>query len=465
MDCGDSLSHFIHRYTEVTIMRKMVVLGGGESGVGAAVLGAKNGFDVLLSDAGEIQQKYKDVLLNNEIETEEKGHSVDRILSADMVVKSPGIPDTVPLVKQLMEAGIPVISEVELASRYCKGKVIGITGSNGKTTTSSLIHHLLITAGLDSVLVGNIGDSFAMSVAKEKHDFYVVELSSFQLDGIDSFAPDIALLLNISPDHLDRYDYDLSKYVDAKFRITEYQLEDQLFIYSNSDELISEKLKNLSVRAIMKSFGLNQKGESRYENDQISSGDFSIDQKELSIKGKHNVANAQAAILAVQSVGVNGEVLAKGLRSFQAIEHRLESVRKKDRVHYINDSKATNVDATYFALEAVEAPIIWVAGGVDKGNDYSMIQELVEQKVKGLICLGRDNQKLLNEFEPKLAEVYEALTTDKAIELANEIVERMKKEGEDKEITVLLSPACASFDLFKNYEDRGNKYKQTIINL
>lgn len=440
---------------------KLVVLGGGESGVGAAVLGLKKGYEVFLSDRGEIKQNYIDVLLKYKIEFEQGKHSVERILQADVVVKSPGIPDDSSLVVQLKTAKTPVISEIEFAYKYCKAKIIGITGSNGKTTTTSMIYHLLKQSGLNVGLAGNIGKSFAWQVSEEAFDTYVLELSSFQLDGIDQFSSDIAVLLNITPDHLDRYNYELQNYVDSKFRIVKNAHDKTVFIHSADDELVNVSFNSdlfAACKAKALSFSVEKNANAVFEDGILKSGKgFEIPMSELNIKGKHNAANALSAILVAQEMGVLNEQIIEGLKTFEAIEHRLEKVRDKDGVEFINDSKATNVDASYYALDAMTKPVVWIVGGVDKGNDYQVLMPLIEEKVKAIVCLGTNNKKLIAAFGNKVAKLEEAISASEAVEKAM----KLAVNGD----VVLLSPACASFDLFKNYEDRGKQFKQAINNL
>jgi UDP-N-acetylmuramoylalanine--D-glutamate ligase len=459
LDHRDIVSHFIHRDIEIEIaMEKLVVLGGGESGVGAAILGKNKNFEVLLSDNGTIKNKYKDVLLYNEIEFEEGGHTVSRIMEANVVVKSPGIPDKSPLIQQLKRKGIPVISEIEWGSRYTKAKLVGITGSNGKTTTSSLVYHLLKKAGHKVGLAGNIGFSFAWQVAENDFDTYVLELSSFQLDDIDSLKMDIAVLLNVTADHLDRYDYKLQNYVDSKFRILNRADEKSVLVYCMDDATVVKNLETTTYLGKKLSYSLGEPTDANVKEEKLVSDlGFTMPVQNLLIKGRHNVLNTLAAVLVSQEMGLSVEQIENGLTSFQAIEHRLEKVKVVDGVEYINDSKATNVDATYYALDAMDKPVVWIVGGVDKGNDYTVLSDLVTQKVKGIVCMGTDNQKLLNAFGGKVKQLKEVGGAKEAVEVAKSFA----SEGD----VVLLSPACASFDLFKNYEDRGIQYKQAIINL
>ncbi|MCR5560673.1 MAG: UDP-N-acetylmuramoyl-L-alanine--D-glutamate ligase [Bacteroidales bacterium] len=446
-------------------MSRLVVLGGAESGVGAAVLAKVKGFDVFLSDNGKIKEEYADMLRKWDVPFEEGGHSESRVLSADEVVKSPGIPDSAPLVRKLTAAGTPVVSEIEFASRYDNAKKICITGSNGKTTTTSLIYYLLQNAGLNVGLGGNIGKSYALQVATEKHDYYVLEISSFQLDGCYSFRPDIAIITNITPDHLDRYDYKLENYVRSKFRITQNLRPEDCFIFDSDDAITISHLDKIVLKA--KSLPFSQKQELsqgaflrdeqivvRYEDDESS-----IYLKELALGGRHNVYNSMAAALAAKAAGIDNSVIRESLRSFKAIEHRLEPVLSVGGVLYINDSKATNVDSAWYALDAQTRPVVWIVGGTDKGNDYSQLSELVREKVKAIICLGVDNSKIHKAFEPIVGaeRMVDALSAEQAVKESA----RLAEDGD----VVLLSPCCASFDLFKNYEDRGEQFKEAVRRL
>lgn len=450
---------------------KLVILGGGESGVGAALLGKSLGYEIFLSDKGVLADRYKETLRKLEVEFEEGHHSEDRIFEAGLVVKSPGIPDTVPMIVKLRERGGEVISEIEFAGRHTASKLVCITGSNGKTTTTLLIHHILTHAGLDAGLAGNVGNSLAAQVAERAHGLYVVELSSFQLDGMFRFRADIAVLTNITPDHLDRYDHKFENYINSKFRILNNMRPEDLFIYGQDSEAVHEKLKTLKVIPQMMGFTYAQEEKEIKQdtrNDEIRTGawmednivvarlgkrEFRINKEEISIKGRHNVYNAMAAILACMRVGLSDRQIAEGLATFPQVEHRLETVVVKNGVTYINDSKATNVDSTWYALDSMTTPVVWIAGGTDKGNDYSVLFDLVRQKVKVLICMGLDNKKLIETFKGKC----EVVDTDN---LKDAVAAACKHAaGGD---TVLLSPCCASFDLFKNYENRGELFKQAV---
>lgn len=444
-------------------MKRLVILGGGESGVGTAILGKKKGYDVFVSDFGKIKSNYREVLGINKIEWEDEKHTESLILNADVVMKSPGIPDKAPIVKKLIEKGIPVISEIEFAHQFTKAVTIGITGSNGKTTTTMLTYHLLKQGGLNVGLAGNIGKSFAWQVAEDKVDVYVLELSSFQLDGIQTFKPHIAVITNISPDHLDRYNYDYGLYIEAKFRITMNQNEDDYLIYDNEDEAISFWLKNNKTKAKKIPFSLTTKLEegSYLENKTLinitNNKQINMPTSNLSLDGMHNVKNAMAATTVAQLMNIRKQTIRESLSNFQGVEHRLEKVLKIENVQYINDSKATNVNATFFALESMETPTVWIVGGVDKGNDYTELMSLVNEKVKAIVCLGVDNKKIIDSFNNIVDIMVETSSMEQAVKVAQKLAEK----GD----TVLLSPACASFDLFENYEDRGNKFKSAVRGL
>ena len=444
-------------------MERLVILGGGESGVGTAILGKQKGFEVFVSDKGQIKKKYKDVLIHFELDWEEGGHTEGKVLNADLVMKSPGIPDNVSLVQKLITKGIPVISEIEFASRYTGAKIIGITGSNGKTTTTMLTHHILKEAGYSVGMAGNIGDSFARMVAETEKEYYVLEISSFQLDGITTFRPHIGMITNITPDHLDRYDHDFQKYVAAKFRITMNQGEEDYFIYDADDEVITSFMDNHSIQANKLPFSLIKEGEiGTYIKDKkflikTQEDTMELSSDSLALEGQHNLKNTMAAITAAKLVGIRKEVIRESIQNFQGAAHRLEKVLKIHHVQYINDSKATNVNATYYALDSMSTPTVWIVGGVDKGNDYKVLMPLVREKVKAIICLGMDNTKLRQTFANAVDIFVETYAMSEAVKVAYKIADR----GD----TVLLSPACASFDLFNNYEDRGNQFKEAIKNL
>tara|TARA_R110001592_G_scaffold30928_1_gene109910 strand:- start:1911 stop:3245 length:1335 start_codon:yes stop_codon:yes gene_type:complete len=444
-------------------MKRLVILGGGESGVGAAILGKQKGYEIFVSDKGNISKKYKEVLLNNEIDFEENQHTESKIVNADVVMKSPGIPDKVELVKKLKEKGIPVISEIEFAAQFTDAKIIGITGSNGKTTTTLLVHHILRKAGLNVGVAGNIGDSFAQQVAENKYENYVLELSSFQLDGIENFNSHIAILTNITPDHLDRYEYDFNNYIASKFRITKNQTATDYLIYDADDEAINNWLKVNKTQAKLVPFSLEKELEyGAYIKDNniiinITKDKINMPISTLSIKGKHNAKNAMAATMAAQLLKVRKQTIMESLEDFEGAEHRLENVAKIRDVEYINDSKATNVNATFYALECMDKPTVWIVGGVDKGNDYNDLLALVREKVKAIVCLGLDNEKIKKTFGNVVDIIVETAGAEEAVKVSHKLADR----GD----AVLLSPACASFDLFDNYEDRGRQFKEAVRSL
>ena len=443
-------------------MKRIVILGAGESGAGAAVLAKKEGFDVFVSDMSKINDKYKKILNDHNIEWEEGHHTEEKILNASEIVKSPGIPKEAPMIKKVMEKGIHIISEIEFASRYTTSKMVCITGSNGKTTTTSLIYHIFKEAGYDAGLAGNIGKSLALQVAEDPHEYYIIELSSFQLDNMYDFHANIAILLNITPDHLDRYDFCMQNYVDAKMRIIQNQTENDSFIYWNDDPIIKKELEKYDIKAIVFPFSeLKENGSIGY----IEEGKyiiekptpFNMEQEELSLSGKHNIYNSLAAGIATNIAGIKKEVIRKSLSDFPGVEHRLEKVTKVGGVQYINDSKATNVDACWYALESMKTPTILIIGGKDKGNDYDAIKPLVKEKCVGLVYLGADNKKLHDNFDNMGIPVRDTHSMKECVEACYE----MAKPGD----TVLLSPCCASFDLFKNMEDRGEQFKTLVRNL
>ncbi|MDD3567695.1 MAG: UDP-N-acetylmuramoyl-L-alanine--D-glutamate ligase [Bacteroidales bacterium] len=447
----------------VDIKKRVVVLGGGESGVGAAVLAAKQGFEVFLSDSGKIKPRYKDILHKYKVPWEENNHTTELIINAKEVIKSPGIPERVPIVQEIIRKGIPVISEIEFAGRYTNAKKICITGSNGKTTTTTLIYHMLKLAGLNVGLAGNVGQSFALQVAEQNYDYYVIELSSFQLDGMYTFKADIAILLNISPDHLDRYDYKMENYVKSKFRITQNLSEDECFIFCSDNDVTTEHLKEIVVKAEMLPFSQEKKeDQTAYLIDQLMhinyhNSDFDVSIDELSLKGRHNVYNSMAAGITGHVLNIRKDIIRESLLSFKGVEHRLEPVFKVRGVQYINDSKATNVNSAWYALECMKSPVVWIAGGQDKGNDYTELFALVKEKVKAIVCLGVDNAKLHQTFGEMVPVMVDAKSASEAVLQAYNLSE----PGD----VVLLSPACASFDLFENYEDRGRQFKDAVRNL
>jgi UDP-N-acetylmuramoylalanine--D-glutamate ligase len=444
-------------------MKRLVVLGAGESGLGTAILGKKVGFEVFVSDFGRIQKKYKEVLLHHKIDFEEGGHTESLLLNADLVMKSPGIHHRVPIVLALKKQGVSVISEIEFAWRYSNATTVAITGTNGKTTTTSLTYHILKNAGLSVGVAGNIGDSYAKHVAENMVENYVLEVSSFQLDGIEKFSPDIAILTNITPDHLDRYDGELEKYVASKFQITRNQSSKQYLIYDADDDLINKGIKKHLPSANLIPFSLHRaleygaflKGKSIITR--LNKEEFSMSISKLSLQGKHNIKNTLAATLASQLLNVRSQSIKDSLSNFEGVEHRLENVKKVRGVKFINDSKATNVNATYYALECMEQPTVWIVGGVDKGNDYTDLLPLVREKVKAIVCLGKDNEKIKRVFANVVDFVIETMGAEEAVKVAY----KLSQKGD----TVLLSPACASFDLFQNYEDRGSQFKLAVRSL
>jgi len=442
----------------------IIILGGGESGAGAAVLARKKGLRPLVSDNGLIKDNYKELLKSEGIDFEENNHSKELIIKAEEIIKSPGIPDNIPVITAARKKGIPVISEIEFASRYTDAKLIFITGSNGKTTTTLLTHHILKTAGLNVGLAGNVGNSFALKVANNDHDIYVLEISSFQLDGMFKSRADIAVLLNITPDHLDRYDYNFQKYIDSKFRVINNQEADDHFIYCFDDPVLNEQVSKKTITPKLYPFSAStmEFGEGAYvQKNQVF---FNINEKittmtleELALQGRHNLYDSMAAGIATRLLDIRKDIIKQCLSDFQHIEHRLEFVASIHGVDYINDTKATNVNSTWFALESMHKDVIWIAGGMDKGNDYKSLEPLVKSKVRAIICLGKDNSKIKRAFSDMVEHIVEVQSADDAVKAAYSLARR----GE----SVLLSPACASFDLFENFEDRGNKFKQAIKNL
>lgn len=442
---------------------RVVVLGAGESGVGAAILAKKKGFGVFVSDVGKIKDKYKQVLRHYDFDFEEGRHSSEKILKATLVVKSPGIPDSAPLIQDLHKKGIPVISEIEFAGRYNPAKTICITGSNGKTTTTLLTCRILQEAGLNVGVAGNMGKSFARQVAEDDFDIYVLELSSFQLDGIFDFKADLAVLLNITPDHLDRYGYSMENYVDSKFRIIRNQGPDDYFIYNADDPVIQKELERRTVYAQRLPFtlGSHEGNGAGVENNKIlirlNQKSFTMSILDLSLQGKHNVCNSMAAGLAGMVLNIRNQQLRESLAAFEGVEHRLERFLTVHGIEFINDSKATNVNSTWYALESINKPVVWIAGGIDKGNDYSMLSELVKAKVKAIVCLGKNNGKIHEAFEKIVDEIVDVFDMPSAVKSSYYLA----RNGD----VVLLSPACASFDLFENYEDRGRQFKNSVREL
>lgn len=444
--------------------KKLVVLGAGESGVGTAILGQQKGFDVFVSDVGLIEEAYKKILRDLDLDWEEKKHTKAKILAADIVMKSPGIPDTIPLIKELKAAGILVVSEIEFASIYTDANIIGITGSNGKTTTTMLVGYVLKQAGIKVAVAGNIGDSFAKMIVDVKGTtWYVLEISSFQLDGVVDFAPHIAIITNITPDHLDRYDNDFKKYTASKFRITKNQKASDYLIYDADDSVIAKYLEQHPTQAKLLPFSLTQELDNgAYIKDNtitvtIANNTFIMSKTTLALQGNHNAKNSMAAITAARLLGIRKETIRESMENFHGVEHRLEKVLRINNVQYINDSKATNINSVFYALDSMNSDTIWIVGGVDKGNDYSELNELVNEKVKAIICLGVDNAKIISAFASCVAHVYETQSMKEAVKIAYRLAERSD--------AVLLSPACASFDLFKNYEDRGRQFKDAVREL
>jgi UDP-N-acetylmuramoylalanine--D-glutamate ligase len=440
-----------------------VILGAGESGAGSAILAQKKGFDVFVSDKGEVKQKYKDILDKNNIWWEEGKHTEKEIFSADEVIKSPGVRDDAPIVTQLHERDIPVISEIEFAGRYATGIKICVTGSNGKTTVTNLLYHILNKAGKNAAMTGNVGNSFAMAVAEGGYDYYVIELSSFQLDGMYSFKADIAVLMNITPDHLDRYDHNLQNYIDSKFRITQNLTKSEFLIYWADDPIIKSELAKKNYGMTLLPFSADSKeGMAAY----IENNELVIDYHtktnlmtihDLALKGRHNIFNSMAAAIAGKVLTIRKDIIRESLSDFQGVEHRLEPVITVCGINFINDSKGTNVNSTWYALECMETDVVWIAGGVDKGNDYSELFNVVRLKVKAIVCLGKDNKKIVDSFKDIVPTIVETSSMDEAVKSSYYLA----KKGQ----TVLLSPACASFDLFNNYEDRGRQFKQSVRNL
>ncbi|MDA9803441.1 UDP-N-acetylmuramoyl-L-alanine--D-glutamate ligase [Flavobacteriaceae bacterium] len=442
---------------------KIVILGGGESGIGTAILGKKEGFEVFVSDYGKIKKKYKQVLLHYEINWEEEAHSETEILSAGIVMKSPGISENTPIVLKLKKKGIRIVSEIEFAATYTSATLIGITGSNGKTTVATMIHKILKDAGNNAAIAGNIGKSFAELVATKDINQFVLELSSFQLDGTYNFAPHIAILTNLSPDHLDRYDNDYEKYIASKFKIVMNQKSDDYFIYDADDLMINKWISNTTIKSQLIPFSLQKefkKGAYIKNNELIittNNNTFTMSITKLGQQGQHNIKNAMAASTASTLLNIRKATIRRSLENFQGVEHRLENVLKINNVRYINDSKGTNVNATFYALDSMEASTVWIVGGVDKGNDYSELFALVNEKVKAIICLGIDNEKIIKAF----GNVVDIMVETHSMEDAVKVAYRLSKKGDN----VLLSPACASFDLFENYEDRGRQFKNAVRNL
>lgn len=439
---------------------RVVILGAGESGVGAALLAKSKGLEVFVSDHGKIKEDYRAALDSGNIEYEEGGHSIPKVLNADEIIKSPGIPDSAAIVQEAKSKGMPVISEIEFAARYTKATKICITGSNGKTTTTMLTYHMLKSAGFDVGLAGNVGKSFAWQLATQDHDYYVLELSSFQLDGMFDFKAEIGILLNITPDHLDRYEYNFEKYAESKMRITRNQTENDAFIFCSDDEMVTRLVQNMEFKQKCYQLSIKEKLEQgAYSANNkiifnITGGNFDMTLEELALQGKHNIYNSMAAGVAGNLVGLRKESIKQCLSNFQNVEHRLEFVANIHGIEFINDSKATNINSVWYALESVNKKIIWIAGGFDKGNDYTKLFELVRTKVKAIVCLGIDNEKLIDAFKDKVEYISETSSAEEAVNVAYYLA----RKGD----AVLLSPACASFDLFENYEERGRKFKDAV---
>ena len=441
---------------------RIVILGAGESGTGAALLAKVKGYDVFVSDQSQIKEKYKTELINNSIAFEEGQHTQEKILNAQLIIKSPGIPDKAEVIRKCKVAEIEIIDEIEFAFRFLKGRVIAITGTNGKTTTTLLTYHLMKSAGASVALAGNVGESLARKVAYEKHDWYVIEISSYQLDGTISFRPDIGVLLNITPDHLDRYDYKMENYINSKFRLIQNMTQENQFVYSSDDAVTSAEVAKRTIVPYLLAVSLrDQSTPMHFDGERmrfnLSNTSFSIAQSETTLKGPHNLINTMAAVSAVYLAGVDLQEIRSGLKTFKNAPHRLESIATINGVEFVNDSKATNVDSVVYALGSYQQPLIWIAGGIDKGNDYNLIKEAVKSKVKTLICLGKENDKLRKAFNGIVPEIYETQSV-------KELVRMAMKAAQDGDV-VLLSPACASFDLFNNYEDRGNQFRQAVLEL
>lgn len=444
-------------------MKRLVILGGGESGVGTAILGKQKGWEVFLSDKGSLKPHYRETLNKEGFQWEEGTHTEEKILSADVIMKSPGIPDKAPIIKKAHEKGIAVISEIEFASQYTDSLIVGITGSNGKTTTTLLTYHIFKEAGLQVGLGGNIGYSFAELVAAENPPYYVLEISSFQLDGIEHFAPHIAVLLNITPDHLDRYDYKFENYINSKFRIAMNQTENDYLIYDADDEVITQWLSTHTIKSKLIPFSIEKElpqGAFLKDNKiyiMLENQTTEIDVEEISLRGKHNIKNTMAASVAARLVNIRNNSLRESLKGFKGAPHRLEEVKVVDGVTYVNDSKATNVNSVFYALDTIKTPIVWIVGGQDKGNDYNSLLPYVHEKVRAIVCLGVDNSPIIQSFHNTIGTLVETRSMDEAVKLAQSFAQ----EGD----TVLLSPACASFDLFKNYEERGDLFKAAVQKL
>lgn len=460
MDCRNFIGHTKLSYIEIAMNERVVILGAGESGTGAALLAKAKGYDVFVSDQGTIKDNYRDDLLRNKIEFEEGKHSEEKVLNASLLIKSPGIPQKAEIIKKAKAKGIEIIDEIEFGFRFIQGKVIAITGTNGKTTTTLLTYHLLKTAGFSVALAGNVGESLARKVAHGNHDWYVLEISSFQLDGTKTFKPAIGILLNITPDHLDRYEYKMENYVASKFRIMQNMDAKDHFIYYADDAVITSALKTQKPTPHLVRISLKDKNQVYYDGTVMQFGfdeNFNVAQSDTTLKGPHNLINTMAAVSAAHLAGAKLKAIREGLKTFRNAPHRLEHVGTINGVDFINDSKATNVDSVVYALGSYTQPLIWIAGGIDKGNDYNLIKEEVSKKVKTLICLGTENEKLKNFFGGVVKTILETQNVSALVRMALQEA----KPGD----VVLLSPACASFDLFKNYEDRGDQFRKAVQEL
>lgn len=462
MDCRNTVGYSFTRNVKTKMNKKVVIVGAGESGTGAALLAKVKGYDIFVSDQGLIKDKYKTELLTAKIAFEEGTHTSEKILAADLIIKSPGIPDKADLIKQAKAKGIEVIDELEFAFRYLTGKVIAITGTNGKTTTTLLTYHLMKTAGFKVALAGNVGESLARKVAAGAHDWYVIEISSFQLDGTKNFHPEIGVLTNITPDHLDRYEYKMENYINSKFQLVRNMTENNFFIYYTDDAVTSQQLQQRTIAPVKIPVSLtDNSGSIHYDGEKMiwtfGETTFAVRQSETTLKGPHNLINTMMSVAAVYLAGGSIQSIKEGLGTFTNAPHRLESVGMIKGVEFVNDSKATNVDSVVYALGSYAQPLIWIAGGIDKGNDYNIIKAEVAKKVKTLICLGKDNTKLKEFFKNVVSEIHEVQTTKDLVRVAL----KAAHEGD----VVLLSPACASFDLFKNYEDRGNQFRAAVLEL
>lgn len=462
MDCGDIIGNCKPSNIKVKMSERVVILGSGESGTGAAILAKAKGYEVFVSDFGSIKDKYKQELIQNQIEFEESQHTESKILNASLIIKSPGIPEKAEVVKNARAAEIEVIDEIEFAYRFLSGKIIAITGTNGKTTTTLLTYHLLKSAGLNVALAGNVGESLARKVAFGNYDWYVIEISSFQLDGTSTFRPDIGILLNITPDHLDRYEYKMENYIQSKFRLVKNMMANNQFIYYADDLVTGTEAKARRITPNSVKISLQDKSTpAHYDgakmNFNVNEKSFSVAQSETTLKGPHNLINTMSAVSAALFAGVSEQAIRAGLKTFKNAPHRLESVATINGVEFVNDSKATNVDSVVYGLGSYKGPLVWIAGGIDKGNDYKLIEDQVREKVRVLICLGKDNEKLKKAFTDVVKEIYETQSVKELAEMAL----RVSKQGD----VVLLSPACASFDLFKNYEDRGTQFREAVVEL